>query len=308
MGTWSGPSAPSGEQLEICYREQRATIVEVGGGIRSYENGARQVLDAYPVGGICDGGHGAALIPWPNRVADGRYRFAAIEHQLALTEPERLCAIHGLLRWRPWRALEHDRGRVVVGTRLHPQPGYPFMLDVSIEYELGDAGLRVRTAAINVGDQACPFGCGQHPYLSPGAATIDGCLLELSATTHILADERGLPVGTESVDGRKFDFSAGVRIGDLVIDDAFTDLARDPAGRATVALTGADGITVELWADRHYGFLQLFSGDTLAPERRRRGLAVEPMTCPANALASGDSLLTLEPGESFAGEWGVGLR
>ena len=300
--------APSGEQLEIRYGEQRATIVEVGGGIRSYENDAREVLDSYRAGAICDGAHGAALIPWPNRLADGRYRFAGIEHQLGLTEPGQLCAIHGLLRWRPWRALEHDRERVVVGTRLYPQPGYPFMLEVSIEYELGEAGLRVRTAAINGGEQACPFGCGQHPYLSPGAGTIADCLLGLSAATHIVANERGLPVGTESVAGRKFDFSAGVRIGDLVIDDAFTDLTRDPAGRATVALTGADGITVELWADRHYGFLQLFSGDTLAPERRRRGLAVEPMTCPANALASGDSLLTLGPGESFTGEWGVGLR
>ena len=51
---------------------------------------------------LCDGAHGAPLIPWPNRLADGRYSFDGADHQLALTEPERHNAIHGLMRWRPW--------------------------------------------------------------------------------------------------------------------------------------------------------------------------------------------------------------
>jgi len=47
------------------------------------------------------------------------------------------------------------------------------------------------------------------------------------------------------------------------------------------------------------------TGDTLDPARRRRGLAVEPMTCAPNAFASGEGLLVLEPGESFIGRWGI---
>lgn len=66
---------PSGEQFEISYGEQRATIVEVGAGVREYVVGERPVLDPYPLQAMCDGGHGAPLIPWPNRIADGRYRF-----------------------------------------------------------------------------------------------------------------------------------------------------------------------------------------------------------------------------------------
>ena len=57
---------------------------------------------------MCDGAHGAVLIPWPNRLGDGSYEFDGARHQLALSEPERRNAIHGLVRWVPWRALERD--------------------------------------------------------------------------------------------------------------------------------------------------------------------------------------------------------
>src|SRR3954451_7001688 len=163
------PAPPSGEQFEIAHGEQRASIVEVGGGIRAYTNGGRDVLEPYPLGQICDGAHGAVLMPWPNRLADGSYGFDGRPMQLDLSEPDKQNAIHGLLRWVPWRAVERDAARVVMGTRLHPRPGYPFDLDVSVEYSLGDDGLTVTHSAHNVGASACPYGSGQHPYLSPGS-------------------------------------------------------------------------------------------------------------------------------------------
>jgi aldose 1-epimerase len=65
---------------------------------------------------------------------------------------------------------------------------------------------------------------------------------------------------------------------------------------------------VELWADSSYPVIQLFTGDTLAPARRRLGLAAEPMTCPPNAFQTGEGLLRLEPGDTVTSTWGVGLR
>ncbi|MCA1656450.1 MAG: galactose mutarotase, partial [Actinobacteria bacterium] len=115
---------PSGEQFEISFGEARATIVEVGGGIRAYEHGGRPVLDPYPLEAMCDGAHGAPLIPWPNRLADGRYSFDGEEQQVALTEPPKDNAIHGLLRWRPWQVLERSPARVKVGARLFPMEGW----------------------------------------------------------------------------------------------------------------------------------------------------------------------------------------
>jgi aldose 1-epimerase len=298
---------PSGEQFEIARGDQRAVVVEVGGGIRCYDVDGRSVLDPYPAEAMCDGGHGTPLLPWPNRLDGGRYSFDGHDYQLAITEPKLGNAIHGLLRWQPWRALEREAERVAMGATLPAQPGYPFALEVRIDYSLGEKGLVVRTTARNAGDRACPFGSGQHPYLSPGRGSVDDCRLEFAAATRILTDERQLPCGREPVAGGPFDFAAGRPIGDAQIDTAFTDLVRDPSGLATVRLTGPDGATVELWADASYAVIQLYTGDTLAAERQRLGLAAEPMTCPANALRTGDGLLRIEPGESVTSVWGVRL-
>jgi aldose 1-epimerase len=299
---------PSGEQFEIACDEQRATIVEVGAGVREYVHADRAVLDPYPPQAICDGAHGAVLIPWPNRLADGRYRFDDADRQLALTEPDKHNAIHGLLRWRPWRLLQRGPDRVAMGTRLHPQPGYPFALDASVTYELGERGLVVTTTALNVGDRPCPYGAGQHPYLSPGDALLDECTLTLPAATRIDTDaERQLPTGSEPVAGTRFDFRAGRRLSDLQVDFAFTDLARDELGRATASLAAPDGRTAQLWVDESYPVIEIYTGDTLSPPRRRRGLGVEPMTCWPNAFQNGHGLVRLEPGQAHTASWGVRL-
>jgi len=299
---------PSGEQFEIRTGGQRATIVEVGGGIREYEVDGRPVLDPYPVERIRDGAHGAPLIPWPNRLADGRYSFDGEEHQVALTEPEKHNAIHGFLLWRPWQLAERDGNRIVMAVRLHPLTGYPFTLDVRVAYELGEHGLSVSTTAKNVGDRTCPYAHGQHPYLSPGHGLIDDCSLHFAAQTRIATDiERRLPTGRERVDQTPFDFSEPRRLGDIQIDYAFTDLTRAPSGRAWTHLRGPDGCCAELWMDESYPFVELYTGDTLSPRRARRGLGTEPMTCAPNAFASGDGLVRLEPGESLTTTWGASL-
>ena len=155
--------APSGEQIEISSGDQRAVVVEVGGGLRTYSARGRELLDGYPAGEICPSGRGQVLSPWPNRLEDGSYDFDGQSHRLPLTEQERRNAIHGLVRLAPWTVEEREGHRVVMEHVLHPQPGYPFSLALSIEYTLGGDGLSVRTAATNVGMDACPFGCGAHP-------------------------------------------------------------------------------------------------------------------------------------------------
>jgi aldose 1-epimerase len=300
---------PSGEQFEIAFERQRATIVEVGGGVRAYADGERDVLDPYPIDQICDGAHGAVLVPWPNRLDAGSYEFDGEHQTLALTEPEKRNAIHGLLRWQPWRALERDAERVVMAARVHPQPGYPFDLDVSVEYSLGDDGLVVVTSATNVGDRPCPYGAGQHPYLSPGDARLDDCTLQLPAETLVLTDpERQLPSGSEPVAGGPLDFREPRQIGSSAIDSPFDELRRDSDGLATARLSAPDASCVELWVDEMYTLLEVYTGDTLAPHRRRRGLGVEPMTCPPNAFRSGERLIRLDPGQSVRATWGARLR
>lgn len=289
---------PSGEQWDIASGPWRATVVEVGGGIRELRHGDRDILEPYALDAMCDGGRGAPLIPWPNRLADGRYRFDGVEQQVPLSEPAHQNAIHGLLRWTPWRLVDRSESTVVVGARIHPRSGYPFDLAVEIAYALADDGLTVTTTAVNRGDTDLPFASGQHPYLSPGAGTVDACELVVPGRTRLVTDDRMLPIGREPARFR------GV-IGDLVMDAAFTDLERDANGLAWTKLRCPDGVEVSLWQDETYPYVMVFTGDTLAPSRRRHGLAVEPMTAPPNAFATGDGVRRLGPGDSMVSTWGV---
>jgi aldose 1-epimerase len=238
---------PSGQQYEIAFGDQHATVVEVGGGIRDYRVAERDVLHPYSIDAMCDGAHGVPLIPWPNRLADGRYTFDGENYQVALTEPEKHNAIHGFLRWRPWQPVNRGSDRITMAAVLHPMQGYPFTLDLQVEYRLGPEGLTVTTTAVNAGEGAAPYGCGQHPYLSPGPGDLDSCTLTLDAPTRITTDsDRQLPTGREPVQDTPFDFRKGRPLKNLECDFAFTDLERDQQGRATVRLLGSDGASAEL--------------------------------------------------------------
>ena len=300
-----GGIAPSGEQVEISFERYRAVVVEVGGGLRSYSADGRDLLDGYDVDERSASGRGQALIPWPNRLQDGSYEFDGRSHQLPLTEPELSNAIHGLVRWASWRIAEREAHRVVMEHVIHPQPGYPFTLSLGIEYALSKGGLAVRTTARNLGSDACPYGCGHHPYLTLGTPTVDTLELRAPGQRVLISDERDLPTGSEPVDGTAYDFRVSRTIGPTTLDNAFTDLVRDDDGRARVRLRDPDGgAAVTLWVDESYGYLMLFTGDS-RPDVNRRSLAVEPMTCPPNAFRTGDSLIRLEPGESTTAAWGV---
>ena len=296
---------PSGEQLEISSGAQRAVITEIGAGLRSYTLDERPILDGYGAAEMASAGRGQVLIPWPNRLRGGAYEFGGSPHQLSLTEPEKGNAIHGLVRWVAWSVRERETDRVVMTHTLHPQPGYPFALWLRIEYSLSEAGLRVMSTAMNVGEKACPYGSGQHPYLTVGTETVDTVQLRAPGRTVLRTDERGIPVETLPVDGTEYDFRRQRAIGSTKLDNTFTDLARDDDGLARVTLRDPDGgAEVSLWLDESYPYVELFTGDPL-PSVARRSLAVEPMTCPPNAFRSGEGVLVLEPGRSVTASWGI---
>jgi aldose 1-epimerase len=290
---------PSGEQVELAFGEQQAVVVGVGAGLRTYSAGGRPVIDGYGADELCHAGRGQLLVPWPNRIEDGSYEFGGRSHQLALNEPARQNAIHGLVRWSQWTSADRAADRVAFEHVLYPQPGYPFALELRVEYSLSEDGLAVRTEATNAGSETAPYGAGSHPYLAVDQDVVDGVELRVPAATVLVADERGLPVGSAAVADEGLDFRESRPIGSAVLDHCFTEVQRDGTGRAEVRLG-----TTTLWADESYPYLMVFTGDPL-PDVARRSLAVEPMTCAPNAFRSGESLIRLEPGQSHAGSWGI---
>ncbi len=301
-------ASPTGEQWVIGHGRQQLVVCEVGATVRAYTVGDDEVLDGFGPGEWSPSGRGQVLAPWPNRLGDGRYEFAGLRAQAALDEPERGNAIHGLVRWLPWRREAQAQNVLVLSCRVHPGPGYPFSLDVQIEYRLGRDGLVVTTSAANPGERALPFGLGFHPYLTVGTERVDTALLALPARQRLVLDARSLPTGeVQPVAGTEYDFTDRRAVGPTRMDTAFTGLDRDGEGLAWASLDDpATGRRVSLWMDDRFGYLMCFTGDALEdPSRRRRSLALEPMTCPPDALRSGRDLVVLEPGQQWEGSWGL---
>ncbi len=300
------PTTPTGTQYAISCGDDHAIVVELGGGLRSCVLDGRELLDGFGEHEAVSNSRGQVLAPWPNRIDGGRYAWDGAEQQLALTDPAGGNATHGLLRFMRWERVDQQPDAVELRQLCLPQPGYPFSIDVHVRYELGPDGLSVTTTATNVGTSDAPWASGQHPYLAPpGATSLDECSVQLEAATVLPADSRGIPLEPIPATDTDFDLHAPRSLDGLRLDTAFTDLARDGDGRALARLVGPDGRGTELWVDGAYPWLQLFTGDTLAPERRRRGLAVEPMSAPANAFNSGTDLVRLAPGASWSATWGM---
>jgi aldose 1-epimerase len=296
---------PSGEQVALRHGAWSAVAVEVGGGLRALNHGGAPLLDGYAADEMASGGRGQPLIPWPNRLAGGRYRFGGREIEVPVDERVTGSAIHGLTRWASWRVAEHEPSRCAMQLRLRPQPAYPFLLDLRIEYALGDAGLEVTLRAANPGDADLPFGAGFHPYLTLGTPAIDDLAVSVPAASWLPVDDRGIPTGERRPVAGDLDLRGGPTLGGRVLDHCFTELERGGGGLARVRLAAPDGRAATLWMDEAFGYLMVFTGDTLAPDRRRRGLAVEPMTCAPDAFNSGDGLRVLRPGEPVVGRWGI---
>lgn len=294
--------ALSGEQWSISYAGREAVIVEVGGGLRTFTVDGDAYVDGYFEDDIAPGAAGQILAPWPNRLGDGAYEFAGTKHQLALSEPVNRNASHGLVRWLRWQAVDHDADSVTVECALPAQPGYPFPIVLRTRWSVGPHGLRAVHTAVNLGAKPAPFGLGVHPYLRVPGTPIADLSLDLPAQWRLKTDNRKLPVGEEPYKNES------ARIGDTVIDSAFGDLTRDADGNVSIGLSTADGRGVTLWADESFPWVQVYTADTLDGERRRRAVAVEPMSCPPDAFRTGRDLVTLGPGEIWSGTWGIKPR
>jgi len=297
-------AAPTGEQYEITAGDHRAVVTEVGATLRSFSVGGRDVVHGFGVEDKVSGGRGQNLIPWPNRIRDGRYTFDGTTHQLPLTEPARHNASHGLARYVPWVLVDHKADSVTNRIRIHPQPGWPGTLESTITHQLSQDGLTVTVEATNAGTTDLPFGYGAHPYLTVGESTVDEVALTVPATSYLeVDDDRLLPLKLSPVEGTAYDLREGRVLGSMSLDTAMTDLARDSDGRWRVRLVLGDRFA-ELWGDETMRWTQVFTGGP----KRDLSVAVEPMTCGPDAFNAGPThhdLKVLAPGETFVGQWGI---
>ena len=299
----AGHPSPTGQQWTIGNGAYEGTVVEVGGGLRTLTMNGLDLVAGYDADEGCRSGRGQQLMPWPNRLRDGRFDFAGTTHQLSITEVPRGNASHGLVRWALWELVELEDDYVTVGYRLHPQPGWDWHLDLRTTYLLDNTGLVVTVAARNVGSELAPFGYGAHPYLAIGDTALSDVRLRVPASSWVEVDDRHLPAALHAVDGTAYDFREERAVAGTDLDTAYTDIVRDDDGMWRVTVASADR-SATLWADAAFPWLQVFTA-VARDHKGVPGIAVEPMTCPADAFNSHDSLIVLAPEEEWTGTWGV---
>jgi aldose 1-epimerase len=294
---------PSGHQ----HGDMRAEIAQVGATLRAFTVSGMDVIDGFGADERSIDGRGQVLAPWPNRLTDGSYRYGGRDCQAPLNEVSRHGAIHGLVRWLDWTLLAHDPNQVTLSCALRPQPGYEWQLDLQVTYTLDSAGLTVTFIAVNTDSEPAPFGVGFHPYLTLGTATVDNLELALPANAFLDPGGPGDEPTMTPARSTPRDFILPRKIGSLNLDTAFGDLVYGSDGRAVSRLDDSDsGRWVELWVDDGYRYLMVYTADEVTrPERRRAAVAIEPMTCPPDALRSGVDLVELRPGASWRGTWGL---
>jgi aldose 1-epimerase len=302
-------SLPTGEQHHLHsdgpLGPVTATVVELAAGLRALSVGGVELVQDYAPESLPSWGSGIVLVPWPNRTAGARWTHEGKAQQLDITEPSRGNAIHGLLRNTGYRVTDRSDDAVTLTAPVFPQHGYPFHLDTSVRYELGEDGITVTHGIHNAGDAPAPVGIGAHPFLRVGDAPMRDLTVTLRARTCFEVDERMIPVGEHPVAGTDSDLSAGRPLADATLDTAFGDVEQVD-GVARHRLTAPDGTGVELWGGEDFAFAQVFTTDQyLSPTGIIDAVAIEPMTCAPDALNSGRGLKLLQPDEQWVASWGI---
>lgn len=296
---------PTGTQVHLrregAAGEVTAQVTQVGASLRALTVGGVDLVPRYPEGRVTPWGSGIVLVPWPNRIRDGRWVDGGTERRLDITEPSRGNAIHGLLRYAPYD-IEADEDRAVLSAVVYPQHGYPYTLRTSVTYALVDDGLEVTHEVVNVGEGDAAVALGTHPFLCIGGVPTADLVIAVPAETVFEVDDRMLPTGEKAVSG-DVDLRGGRRLGDVELDFGYGTLVRDADGRARSTLTAPDGRVVTMWQDENWGYIQVFT--TQEYPGHPLAAAIEPMTAPADAFNSGRDVRRLAPGESWTARWGV---
>lgn len=302
----------SGEQHVLRAGEYDAIVASVGASLRSLTHRGRDLVVPFGADELRPGFRGATLAPWPNRIVDGRYTFDGEEYQVALSEPDRGHALHGLLGWSDFSVTDKGPSHVTLAATVEPQSGYPWRVEVETTFALSSEGLTQSVTARNDSATAAPWGTGPHPYLVAGDGLVDAWTLTLPAAEVLeVTPDRLSPteLSPVDVDADRFDFRVARALGTVEIDHAFTTLERDDDGLATVTVTDAAGNGVAMDWDSTCPWVQIHTADVdgdPATPGYRVGLAVEPMTCAPDAFNDAAypfdaGLIVLEPGVQHPG-------
>jgi galactose mutarotase-like enzyme len=261
----------------------------------------RQGLDAYARSGKTMGI--PLLYPWANRLAGFGYSAAGRRIELP-SDPGLIdrdtngLPIHGVIggrmRWTLDRASAPDASEVKAHLRWDDDDParfavFPFRHTVLYNARIAANRLEIELIVEASDGDHVPVALGFHPYLTLPGTPRQSWTVSLPDRRRLSLNAQQIPVGIDRTLG-----SERFRLAAHSFDDAF-----DGVADGAVFAVAAAGRRIELELIEGFGCGQIFS----PPDATF--VCFEPMTAPPNALASGDHLRVLNPGERHVARFAV---
>lgn len=173
-------------------------VPAVGGVVRSFRAGDQPVFREGP-SPITDANDGGCypLVPFSNRVRDGRFSFRGREVTLRPNLLPQKHPLHGQ-GWRSAWWAEDPRGREASMSFDYQADDWPWPYRARQDVSLDEGGLTLRLSCRNTGTEPMPCGLGFHPYFPAGPETV--LTTEVAGVWTI--DEEVMPVALEPSAGR----------------------------------------------------------------------------------------------------------
>jgi len=137
------------------------------------------------------------LVPYVNRIRDGRFTFRAREVRLQPNMAGDPSPLHGQGWLNPWTVEKSDKTSAVL-TYRHEPGEWPWAYEARQEFSLDEQELSARLTCRNTSADPMPCGLGFHPYFPCGAQTWIDARVECVWTI----DAKVLPVEKLPAEGR----------------------------------------------------------------------------------------------------------
>jgi aldose 1-epimerase len=235
------------------------------------------------------------LAPFPNRIQAGNYFFEENYYQLPINKPKENNAIHGFVWNKKFEVVDTKTTDNSSCATLKygynsTEAGYPFPFELLLQYTLYKNSFSINFSVVNTGSSNMPFGFGWHPYFSFGKKVNDW-KLQLPECNMLETNEQLIP------NGNKINYTAFQQaeiIGSTTFDTAF-ELKGHQDFFETVLFFSQENTRLSIKQSSLFKYLQVY----IPP--LRNSIAIEPMTCPANAFNSKEGLIVLQPNQILSG-------
>ncbi|MBM6580714.1 aldose 1-epimerase [Microvirga sp. BT689] len=240
------------------------------------------------------------LIPYSNRIAQGRFSFEGVEHRLALNFGDHPHSIHGNAWHKPWQVAEVEEPRCRLVLIHRPEGdgawGWPFAYRAEQIFELSPDGLKLTLMLVNTDHRPMPAGLGLHPFFPKRP----GVRLQFAAERVYPNCESSLPMDSMPVPP-VWNYRAMRELGEPHLDNCFASWN----GIAHIAYP-QEKTALNIEADPLFGHLVVYV------PTGRDFFAVEPVSHMNNAINRPDpvshGLMVLGPGERLTARVRFGVE